>query len=185
MKAQNRQGGGGRANTHKQSRCGASSCGLYFRSKGQELLTLGRDFLFSGAKLTLAIKLAFNFTKTRAEAFKLKSNRPNIPGEIPSVIFCLVCLFCFFTEEILIVRAEADKETSDEPGRHTVDHTQMHTQTSVPVIPRQYAAAEKKKKKTPLGRAEVCCESLKSKLDFFSPTEGEDHFRLFYALPDS
>lgn len=44
------------------------------------------------------------------------------------------------------MRAEADKETSDEPGRHTVDHTQMHTQTSVPVIPRQYAAAEKTKK---------------------------------------
>lgn len=81
------------------------------------------------------------------------------------------------------MRAEADKETSDEPGRHTVDHTQMHTQTSVPVIPRQFAAAEKK---MPLRRAEVCCESSKSKLDFFSPTEEEeDHFRLFYALPDS
>lgn len=167
--------------------CCASSCGLYFRNKGQEPLTLGRDFLFSDAKLTLAIKLAFNCTKTRVETFKLKSNRPDIPGEIPSVIFCLVCLFCFFlTEEILIVRAEADKETSDEPGRHTVDHTQMHTQTSVPVIPPPVRRSwNKKKKKKPLRRAEVCCESSRSKLDFFSPTEGEDHSRLFYALPDS
>lgn len=42
----------------------------------------------------------------------------------PGGVFCLVCLLCF-TEEILIVRAEADRETSDAADQSCRPHTDV------------------------------------------------------------